>query len=838
MSHRVLVILGVIGLLCPIFSVSAKESAVDIWPVAASGVTKDPEVEARVATILSSMTLEEKVGQMIQAELQFVTPSEAAKYGLGSILNGGGSTPDRDKRALPTRWREVAAEFDTAMRSRSGVAIPLLWGTDAVHGHNNVFGATIFPHNIGIGASRDVDLLRRIATATAREVRATGIHWAFAPTLAVARDLRWGRTYESFSSDSEIVRQFAYDYVVGLQGDPGSSDFLSSKRVIATAKHFIADGGTTAGIDQGNTELDDADLARIHAPGYYAAIAAGVQTVMVSFSSVNGEKLHGHRRLLTDVLKNRLGFDGLIVSDWNGIGQVPGCTNSSCPQAVNAGIDMIMAPEDWRELHRNIVSQVKTGLIPTSRIDDAVTRILRVKARYGMLQADPRYSDPNATPDVGVIGSDEHRALAREAVRKSLVLIKNQNKTLPLKPTARVAVVGAAANDVGRQSGGWTLTWQGTGNEPSDFPGATSIFEGIQNALSLSGGSAVLGMPVDSTQKLDALIVVVGEEPYAEGEGDLQSLEYAVDAVTKQAIEASRSQGVPVVTLFVSGRPRLVNPLINRSDAFVAAWLPGSEGAGVADVLIARPDGSVNADFQGRLPFEWPLDYTLEESDEVEVRHRPLPIGWGLTYATETSTSVTSLPEPVARSNDDNLQLRIFDRRPVPPNQMFIGDRGNWRVPVTGPDASSSEGIVTVRTIDRARQGDARQLDWNGRGEGIVYFETTTPRDLREWTSKGSALAMDIKVLRPPTRSTFMRSHCVYPCGAQANVTPILRKAPPDEWVRVSIDMSCFVKSGLDPSKVTTIPLLSTNGQLSMSISNIRLIPDAAQTATISCADR
>jgi len=817
---------------------SAKGADLSSWPAAVSGVSKDPELEARVAAVLSSMTLDEKVGQMIQAEIQFVTPLEAAKYGLGSILNGGGSVPGKDKRAAPARWRELAGEFETAMRSRSGVAVPLLWGTDAVHGHNNVFGATIFPHNIGLGASRDFALTARIAEATAREVRATGLHWTFAPTVAVARDARWGRTYESYSSDYGLVRKFAFEHIVGLQGAPRSSNFLDSDRVIGTAKHFIGDGGTDLGIDQGDTKLDDSELVRIHAPGYYAAIEAGVQTIMVSFSSVNGKKLHDHRRLLTDILKDRLGFDGIVVSDWNGIGQIPGCTNSNCPEAVNAGIDMFMVPEDWRELHRNIVTQTKAGTIPVARIDDAVTRILRVKARYGMLDSSIRSGGGSTLPETSVIGSPEHRALAREAVRKSLVLLKNANKALPLAPTARVAVVGAAANDVGRQSGGWTLTWQGSGNEPADFPGATSIFEGIRNALSQHGGSAVLGLPAEDAPKPDAILLVVGEEPYAEGEGDLESLNYPLDAVTRDAIETSRARGIPLVTVFVSGRPRIVNTLINASDAFVAAWLPGSEGAGVADVLVGASKAVPKFDFQGRLPFDWPLDYLSTTKDEQNLRQRTLPIDWGLTYASGISGNIPVLPESPVDTDDDNRLLRIFDRRAVAPNQMFVGDSGNWRIPAVGQDSTSSDGVLTVRTIDRLRQGDSRQLEWNGRGEGIFYFETTTPRDLREWISRGAALALDIKVQRPPTRAVTMRAHCVYPCGAEANITPALRKAPRDEWVRFSIDLSCFVKSGLDPSKVTTIPLLSTDGRLSMAISNIRLIPNAAETATVSCMSR
>jgi beta-glucosidase len=837
MTRRLLTLL-LVGLLWHPSSSGAQQSDSSVWPVGQPAISTDPQLEDRVAALVSKMSLEEKAAQMIQAEIQHVSPAEAAAYGLGSVLNGGGSFPDTNKRATVRDWVELSSAFQKAMRARAGVAIPLIWGTDAVHGHNNVFGATLFPHNIGIGAGRDLKLAHEIAIATAREVRATGIHWVFAPTLAVARDPRWGRTYESFSSDPDIVQKFGEAYVTGLQGPPNTPGFLRHDTVLATAKHFIGDGGTTFGIDQGNTELDDADLMRLHTPGYYAAIAAGVQTVMVSFSSVNGQKLHGHRRLITDILKDRMRFDGLVVSDWNGIGQVPGCTNTNCPQAINAGIDMIMAPEEWRELHRNIVSQVKGGLIPLQRIDDAVTRILRVKARYGLLSdADPKEASPDELQST-VIGSEAHRALARDAVRKSLVLIKNSQQTLPLAATARVWVIGAAADDVGRQSGGWTLTWQGSGNERADFPGATSIFEGLQTALRAGGGDAIKIVEDMPAEKPDALVVVVGEEPYAEGEGDLESLDFESDAPVSQMIAKMQSDGVPVITIFVSGRPRVVNSLINASTAFVAAWLPGSEGAGIADVLVGQSTKAPRFDFQGRLPFEWPLSYS-NETPEVNPRSlRPLPVGYGLTYGMAGSQIPDLLPEPTSREAGEMRPLRIFDRRPVAPNQMFVGDRGNWRLPVTGPVAKSSEGIVALTTIDRLRQGDARQITWQGRGEGLVYFETTTPRDLRDWVARGAALALDLKVERAPTRSTFVKAQCKYPCGSEANITTALRKAPKNEWFRLSIDLACFVKSGLDPSKVTTLPLLSTSGELSMSISNVRLIPDLAANATVSCSGR
>ncbi|MEM9492018.1 MAG: glycoside hydrolase family 3 N-terminal domain-containing protein, partial [Myxococcota bacterium] len=484
------------------------ESRAAQWPTVRSAIAADPLIEDAVAALLARMTLEQKIGQMIQAEIKCITPAEIKAYHIGSVLNGGGSWPNESKNASVADWVALADAFYDASMDTSGgaegefLAIPILWGTDAVHGHSNVMGATLFPHNIGLGAADDPDLIARIGAVTAREVAITGIDWTFAPTLAVVRDVRWGRTYEGYSSDPDIVERYAGRMVEGLQGQPGvggdaEEALFSGSRVIATAKHFVGDGGTELGKDQGETQGDEQQLISVHGAGYVTALSAGAQTVMASFSSWQGVKMHGSKYLLTDVLRGRLGFDGFVVGDWNGHGQLPGCDNTHSAAAIIAGVDMIMVPDDWEAFFGNTMAQVKSGEIPMARIDEAVTRILRVKMRFGLFGPRARADKgrPSTRPlagDTSLMGSAAHRAVARDAVRKSLVLLKNKGGVLPLARSANVLVAGPAADDIGLQSGGWTLTWQGTENTNDDFAGAESIFAGIHKALAGGGGSATL----------------------------------------------------------------------------------------------------------------------------------------------------------------------------------------------------------------------------------------------------------------------------------------------------------------------------------------------------------
>ena len=597
------------------------------WPAAHSTGLVDPQTEERITALLGVMSVEEKVGQVIQTDIGSIDPEYLRRYPLGSILAGGDSGPDGDERASPAQWLELAREFRrVSTESRPGhMPIPVLFAIDAVHGHNNVVGAVLFPHNVGLGAARDPDLVRRIGAATALQVAATGIDWTFAPTLTVPHDVRWGRSYEGYSEDPAVVRAYATAIVEGLQGPSGSGGMLQAGRIAATAKHFVADGGTRDGVDQGDSPASEAKLIRLHAAGYPAAIDAGVLTVMASFSSWQGQKMHGNRALLTDVLKGRMGFEGFVVGDWNGHEQVPGCAKRHCPLAFNAGVDMFMAPSGWRGLYASTLASVRSGEIPLARLDDAVRRILRVKFRLGLFEA--------ARPFEGrfeLLDSPAQRALAREAVQKSLVLLKNDG-VLPIRATARVLILGPAAHDLRIQTGGWTISWQGADTTAADLPQATSIEDGLKEAIIAGGGVVVDGTDDPAATRPEVAIVVFGEPPYAEGFGDLKLPLYNARLPLTE-LQQLRRLGIPTVAVFLSGRPLWVNPELNASDAFVAAWLPGSEGAGIADVLVGDADGRPRIDFRGRLPFHWPRSAAAPPFAGGGGTTL-FPVGYGLSYA-------------------------------------------------------------------------------------------------------------------------------------------------------------------------------------------------------------
>ena len=606
----------------------------EIWPQAKSPVALDPKVEAKISRLLARMTVEEKVGQIIQPEWKTITPEEVTRYHIGSIENGGGAVPGGNKHSTVGDWVDlIQPYYEASVAPGQNVTIPLIWASDAVHGHNNVYGATLFPHNIGLGAAHDPELITRIGRVTAAEVRATGMDWSFSPTIAVARDDRWGRTYESYSEDPTIVRLYASAMVTGVQGTGKS--FLDQHHVIATAKHFLGDGSTDGGRDQGNSLVTEAELARLHGAGYVAAINAGTQSVMASYNSWHGTKMHANRALLTEVLKGRMGFDGFIMGDWLAHGQIPGCTNSDCPTAFNAGLDIFNQPQEWKQLYGNLVREVNDGTIPLSRLNDAVRRILRVKYRAGVFdEASPAKRPGTFQP----IGTPEHRAIAREAAAKSLVLLKNDG-VLPIKAGSRVLVAGDGADNIAMQAGGWTLSWQGADNSNRDFPGATSIYQGLKAAIEASGGQAFFSADGTARRKSDVAVVVFGENPYAEFMGDQADVALHHDNSESLAIiKRLKKAGVPVVAVLLSGRPLYVNPQINAADAFVAAWLPGSEGGGVADVLTGKRD------FTGRLSFSWPKRPDQFPLNVGDAHYDPqFAYGYGLSYSAQARTP--QLPE-------------------------------------------------------------------------------------------------------------------------------------------------------------------------------------------------
>ena len=694
-------------------------------PVArGAGAPNRALIEARIDAILTKMSVERKVAQLIQPDISAITPDDVRRFRFGSILNGGNSGPGGDDKAPASAYLALADAFwaaSTAPQEDGEPAIPVLWATDAVHGDNNIIGATLFPQNIGLGAADDPALMRRIGEVTAGEMAVTGLDWAFAPTVAVARDTRWGRSYESFSEDPARVSRLGPPLVEGLQGPLGTPGFLDQHHVIATIKHFLGDGGT-GGVDKGDTRGDIDDILKTHAAPYRRSIAAGAQTVMASFSSINGEKMHGNRALLTGLLRDEMGFDGLVVGDWNGHAFVPGCSNTDCPRALLAGLDVFMVPEDWRGLYQSVLRETRDGTIPMARVDEAVRRVLRVKLRYGLFEK-PRPSQRAMAGNWSLLGSADHRAVAREAVRKSLVLLKNGG-VLPISGSARILVAGKAADSVARQAGGWSISWQGGGDlTNADFPGATSIYAGIAAAARQSGGSATLSPDGAFTVRPDVAVVVFGEEPYAEYVGDRP--DHALrDEEGLALLRRFKAARVPTVAILLSGRPLWVNRELALADAFVAAWLPGSEGEGVADVLVGDAARNPRHDFAGRLPFHWPAD-CLDAAAPL------IPVGGGGDYARPLRLSPPT--ETCAATKAGPGDTTILFKRALGDGVTAAARAAPGRPETRLPDlvGSTPGGVLSVSTFDLAAQEDGRRLQWRAAGE-VTFRLARAVRSPRE----------------------------------------------------------------------------------------------------------
>jgi beta-glucosidase len=839
----------------------------DQWPAVQPALAPDPALESRLTAMIAVMTLEQKVGQVIQPDIASITPEDLRHYDLGSILNGGNSSPNGDEFAPPSEWLALADRFyDASMDVAHGThPIPTMWGTDAVHGHNNIVGATIFPHNIGLGAARDPNLIRKIGEITAREVRVTGLDWSFGPTLAVVRDIRWGRSYESYAEDPEVVRLYAAAMMLGLQGLPGTAQFLDASHVIASPKHFVGDGGT-GGKDQGDNLSTEVELRDVHAAGYPAAIAAGAQTVMASFSSWHGMRMSANEPLLTEVLKGRMGFDGFVVGDWNSHASVPGCSKFNCPAAINAGLDVFMAPDSWKELYANTLRETRSGEIPEARLNDAVRRILRVKFRAHLFSE----GRPSSRPLAGhfeLLGSPEHRAVARQAVRESLVLLKNTRHLLPLSPHAHVLVAGDGADNIGKQSGGWTITWQGTGVANKDFPHGESIYSGIRRAVVAAGGTAELSVNGELQPRSDAArpdgagpaasrpdvaIVVFGENPYAEFQGDLASAEYSPGAKPDlDLLRKLRASGVPVVAVFLSGRPLWVNPEINASDAFVAAWLPGSEGGGIADVLFKAPDGTVPYDFHGKLSFSWPRT-TQQTAAVLSAGDSPLfPYDFGLRY--HDNGDLKKLPEEVGAAGAMAIDTHVyFAAGRAGTGWRWVAAEGGTTpaagsVPALGNGASPgaheisrgvgalADGRLILTAADKSAQEDARLLSWSGAGSASVSLSGTSPIDLQREANGQLSLAFDYKASSPPATNLALRMDCGAGCRGIVPITHDVAATAPGQWGHLKIPLVCFARAGADMSHVTAPFALETAGKLALTIANIHL--ESGTDGVAPCAD-
>ncbi|WP_298605220.1 glycoside hydrolase family 3 protein [uncultured Sphingorhabdus sp.] len=704
------------------------------------------------------MTVEQKVGQLIQADISAIMPEDLIRYPLGSILAGGNSGPYGDERASADKWKQLVDAFRDVSR-KSGAGIPILFGVDAVHGHSNLPGATIFPHNIGLGAARDPDLIQRIGAATAAEIAASGIEWTFAPTLAAPQDVRWGRSYEGYSSDPALIASYAKAMTIGLQGELTAGKPLAADRVAATAKHFLADGGTVDGRDQGDARISETELVAVHAQGYPVSIDAGALTVMASFSSWNGIKHHGNRSLLTDVLKGRMGFNGLIVGDWNGHGQVAGCSATDCPAAINAGLDLYMAPDSWKGLYESTLAAAREGRITAARIDDAVRRILRVKFKLGLMG-----DHLIERGDASKVGTYAHLALAREAVAKSLVLLKNNKGTLPVRKGARVLIAGPGADNMAMQAGGWTVTWQGTDTKAEDFPKGQTIGRAITEAVAASGGKAEIVADGSFSTKPDVAIVVLGEKPYAEFEGDIPHLAFTPQQGEIELIEKLKAKNIRVVVLFLSGRPLFTGKLINLADAFVAGWLPGSQGQGVADVLVAGANGKAARDFTGKLPFAWPADARSPIS-------KPLfPLGYGLNYASKSKLGrVNENPGTDISGSEGATLFMLRGKVPAP-----------WHLGL--------DGAIASRAIDVGAQEDARQFSWSDKATlSISGPVVNLERQLRD----NAVLAIDWRIDNYAGQNVRLSFN-----GATLDLSAAIKSLATGTANQTKIPLRCFAEAG------------------------------------------
>lgn len=800
-------------------------AASDPWPQVTWPPAADPALEKRITDLMAGMTVEEKVGQLVQGDIASLTPDDVRRYRLGSILAGGNSDPGGRYDASPAEWLALAdAFYDASMdTSKGGKAIPLLFGIDAVHGQSNIIGATLFPHNIGLGATRNPELLRQIGGITALETRVTGMEWTFAPTVAVPRDDRWGRSYEGYSESPEVVASYAGAMVEGLQGRVGTPEFLDGRHVIASVKHFLGDGGTTDGKDQGDTRISEPELVRIHAAGYPPAIAAGAQTAMASFNSVNGEKMHGHRHYLTDVLKGRMNFGGFVVGDWNGHGQVKGCTTTDCPATINAGLDMAMASDSWKGFYETTLAAVKDGRIAPQRLDDAVRRILRVKFRLGLFEAG-RPSTRAVGGQFALIGAPAHRAVARQAVRESLVLLKNQNGVLPLSPKQRILVAGDGANDVGKQAGGWTLNWQGTGTTRKDFPNADSIYEGIAHQARAAGGEAVLAVDGRYAVKPDVAVVVFGEDPYAEFQGDRPTLAYKPGNETDLALlKRLKADGIPVVAVFLSGRPLWVNREINAADAFVAAWLPGSEGAGIADVLLRGSDGRVQHDFKGKLSFSWPRTATQYANNVGQKDYDPLfAFGFGLTYA--DNGDLAALPEASGVTGNEGATGVFFARGDAGPGMALRLEQaaGQGLTVTRVPDALPDDRLK-ITGVDHLAQEDGRRLAWSGKGEAVAALHSHTALDLQRESNGDLMLLTTLRVDAAPEGEAWLSVGCGVGCSARIAIGPSLAALPQGQWKRVGVPLKCLAKAGAKLDAIDRPWSVVTADAMTISVSRVAL---------------
>ena len=783
-----------------------------------------------IDNLIQNMTIEQKIGQIIMPDIDEVTPADAKKYQLGTFLNGGGKFPHKNKNSSVEDWKKLSEEFYNASPVVDGVLIPILWGTDAVHGHNNVIGATIFPHNIGLGSTMNPDLIKSIGEAVAKEVLSTGIPWTFAPTIAVPQNDLWGRTYEGYSENPELVSVLGAAMILGLQGE--GDNFLDNNHVLATAKHFLGDGGTKDGIDQGNTIISEQELRDIHAEPYFAAIGACIQTVMASFNSWNGEKAHGSEYLLQNILRDQMGFDGLVVGDWNGHGQVPGCSKENCPQSFNAGVDIFMAPDEWKPLYKNTLNQARNGEISIERLDKAVKNTLSVKYLLGMFDGRKPHLYPH-----NYIGYNKHRAIARQAVRESIVLLKNNNNTLPIKSGKHILVIGDSANKITKHMGGWTITWQGRENQNSEFPNSQSIYEAIKSKVKNNGGSVEFSNTSNYKKKPDLVVFVYGEDPYAEGDGDRKHIFFEnQDSNFLKYMKDIKDQKISSVSLFISGRPLIVNEEINLSDSFVQLWLPGTAIEGITDVIFANSDGEINYNFSGKLSYSWPkysyqtnLNYGDEEYDPL------FPFGYGLTYDENSYLNIINIDETIPQKDE----IILFLGSAYPSYKEIVSyydlDKDEQIYEGISADIYKNEKAgILISKFDYKKQDDAKRIDFGEKNTKKFWEISSGSSDDLSYMKNGS-----LELILRPQSSSDKKIELVMQCSKNANqinisgtqdcykafdLSNLLKDEPLGAWKKITMPFSCLNNDSFEVSSITSRAKLATTGDWVVDIHSIKFI--------------
>ena len=783
-----------------------------------------------IDNLIQNMTLEQKVGQIIMPDIDEVTPEDAKKYQLGTFLNGGGKFPNKNKNSSVEDWKKLSEDFYNASPVVNGVLIPILWGTDAVHGHNNVIGATIFPHNIGLGSTMNPDLIESIGKAVAKEVLSTGIPWTFAPTIAVPQNDLWGRTYEGYSENPELVSLLGEAMILGLQGEGDS--FLDDNHVLATAKHFLGDGGTKDGIDQGNTIISEQELRDIHGAPYLAAVGSCIQAVMASFNSWNGEKAHGSDYLLQNILREQMGFDGLVVGDWNGHGQVPGCSKENCPQSFNAGVDIFMAPDEWKPLYKNTLDQARNGEISVERLDEAVKNILSVKYLLGMFDG----RKPHLYP-YNYIGDNKHRAIARQAVRESIVLLKNNNNTLPVKSGKHILVIGDSANKITKHMGGWTITWQGRENQNSEFPNSKSIFEAIKLKAENNGGSAEFSNSSYYEKKPDVVIFVYGEDPYAEGDGDRKHIFFEnQDTNFLKYMKDIKDQKIPSVSLFISGRPLIVNEEINLSDAFVQLWLPGTAVEGITDVIFTNSDDKINYNFSGKLSYSWPkYSYQTNLNYGDDEYHPLFPFGFGLTYDEKSYLNLINIDETIPQKDE----ITLFLGSAYPSYKEIVSyydpDKNEQIYEGISADIYKNEKAgILLSKFDYKKQDDAKRIDFgkkntkkfweisSGSSEDLSYM----PNGYLELVIRSQSTS-DKKIeliLQCSKNQNQINITGTKECYKSFDLSELLTDKSTDTWQKIIMPLSCLNNKNFEISSITSRAKLATRGDWVIDIHSIKYI--------------